>query len=122
MNTEIIQFNKDRNTLRLLSDRVMNDTATKQDVDRVFELADSLLSREIKYRQMGIIKDEKILQPIVVKDSFAQCENCKMWDRLFPADKIDNYRTIPLLRSMYSDKWLCDRCFDKLEGMEELKK
>lgn len=56
----------------------------------------------------------------MVKDTFAQCDGCKMWDRLFPTDEED-MRGIPLRgvidpKTKLTVKYVCDGCHDEIEN------
>ena len=59
-------------------------------------------------------REKEEIRLALVKDTFAQCEMCKMWDRLSPENET-GFRSIPLLRSHFVGfTWLCDCCFNEL--------
>lgn len=62
-------------------------------------------------------------EPVIVTDMFAQCESCKMWDRLYPKgkDEIENWRTVPLRnvldpKTKHIVKYICYGCYRDVEN------
>lgn len=55
----------------------------------------------------------------IINDTFAQCEACSMWVRLYPVDET-NMRTVPLtniqdIKINTTRRWICFDCHDDIE-------